>query len=52
MLKYPFCKTNNGQFALSYIGPIFWYKTPDILKCSIIFSTLEHNLKTNFFKPT
>ena len=24
----------NGQFALSYIGPTFWKKIPDILKYS------------------
>ena len=26
-LKCPFRKTNNGQYALSYIGPTFWNKT-------------------------
>ena len=26
-LKCPFRKTNNGQYALSYIGPTFWKKT-------------------------
>ena len=31
-LKRPFRKTNNGQHALSYIGPTFWNKTTDTLK--------------------
>ena len=26
--------TNNGQYALSYIGPNFWNKAPDTLKRS------------------
>ena len=31
-LKCPFRKTNAGQMALSYIGPIICSKTPDTLK--------------------
>ena len=28
-LKCTFRKTNTGELTLSYIGPIFWNKTPD-----------------------
>ena len=31
-LKCPFHKSNNGQFALSYIGLTFWNKNPETLK--------------------
>ena len=40
ILKCPFRKTNYGQFALSYIGRIFWYKAPDTITCSNNLSTL------------
>ena len=46
-LKCPFRKTNNGQHALSYIGPIFWNKTPDTLKRSNNLNTFKHNFKKN-----
>ena len=44
-LKCPFRKTNNGQHALSYIGPTFWNKTPDTLKRSNNLNTFKHNFK-------
>ena len=44
-LKSPFCKTNTGQLTWSYIGPTFWNKTPDTLKCT---KTFKHNLKKYF----
>ena len=59
-LKRPFRKTNNGQHALSYIGPTFWNKTTDTLKHSKNLDTFKHNFKkfilkklknsNNFFK--
>ena len=49
-LKCPFCKTNTSQLALSYIGPIFWNKTPDTLKGTINLNTFKHNLKKIFLK--
>ena len=47
-LKCPFCKTNTGQLALSYIGPTFWNKTPDTLKRTKNLNTFKHNLKKYF----
>ena len=47
-LKCPFQKTNNGQYALSYIGPIFRNKTPGTLKHSNNLNIFKHNLKTIF----
>ena len=44
-LKCPFRKTNNGQYALSYIGSTFWNKTPDTLKRSNNLNTFKHNFK-------
>ena len=46
-LKCPFCKTNAGQIALSYIGPAIWSKTPDTLQWTKNLNTLKHNLKEN-----
>ena len=47
-LKFPFLKTNAGQLALSYIGPTFWNKTPDTLRCTKNLNTSKHNLKKYF----
>ena len=44
-LKCPFRKTNTGQLALSYIGPIFWNKTPDKFKRIKNRNTFKHNFK-------
>ena len=49
-LKCPFRKTNNGQHALSYIGPTFWNKTPDTLKCSNNLNNFKHNFKKHILK--
>ena len=46
-LKCPFRKTNTGKRALPCIGPIFWDKTPDTLKRTIV-NTSKHNLKKYF----
>ena len=42
-LRCPFSKTNNGQFALSYIGPTFWNKIPETLKCTNNLNTFKYN---------
>ena len=42
--------TNNGQNALSYIGPNFWNKTPDTLKPSNNHNTFKHNFKKYILK--
>ena len=47
-LKGPFHKTNTVQLALSYIGPIFWNKISDTLKCTNNLYTFKHNLKSFF----
>ena len=47
-LKCSFCKTNTGQLALSYIGPTFWNKTPERLKCTKNLNSFKHNLKKYF----
>ena len=47
-LKCPFCKTNTGQFALSYIGPTFWNKTLDTLKCTKNLNTFKRNWNKYF----
>ena len=44
-LKCPFRKTNNGQYALSYIGPAFRNKTPDTLKHSNNLNAFKYNFK-------
>ena len=49
-LKCPFCKTNAGQLALSYIGPTIWSKTPDTLKWTKTLNTFKHNLKEHYLK--
>ena len=49
-LKCPFRKTNNGQYALSYIGPTFWNKTADTLKRSNNFNNFKHNFKKDILK--
>ena len=41
-------QTVNGQFALSYVGPTFWNKTPETLKRTNNPNAFIHNLKKNF----
>ena len=46
-LKCLFRKTNTGQLALSYIGPIFWNKTwtnSSVLKIAIPLNIISKNL--------
>ena len=47
-LKCPYHKTSNNQFALSYIGPTFWNKTWETLKCNNNLNTFKQNLKNHF----
>ena len=49
-LKCPFCKTNAGQMALSYIGPTICSKTPGTLKRTKNLNTFKHNLKEHYLK--
>ena len=49
-LKCQFRKTNNGQYALSYISPNFWNKTPDTVKRSNDLNTFKHNFKKCILK--
>ena len=46
-LKYIYCKTNMGQNALSYIGPIIGHKTADSFRQTN--STRPNTKKTLFF---
>ena len=41
----PFQNTNMGQNALSFIGPLIWNKTPEVLKKTNSINTFKHNLK-------
>ena len=47
-LKCPFRKTNTGQLALSYIGPIFWNKIPGTFKHTKNLNIFKQSLKKNF----
>ena len=47
-LKYPFRKTNSGQFAFSYIGRTFWNKTPETFNCTNNLNVFNLNLKKHF----
>ena len=47
-LKCPFCKTNNGQFGLSYLGLTFWNKILETLKRTNNLNTFTNNLKKHF----
>ena len=44
-LKCPFPKTNTGQLALTYSGPIFWNQTLDTFKRTNNCNTFKHNFK-------
>ena len=49
-LKCPFCKTNTGQFPLSYLGPTFWNKITGTLKHTKKSFYLQTKFEKNFFK--
>ena len=49
-LKLPYCKTNQGLRALSYIGPSLWNKLDKSLKTSVSLNAVKHNLKDYYFK--
>ena len=49
-LKYPFRKSNNGQYALCYIGPTFLNQTPHTLNLSNNLNTFKHNFKKYLLK--
>ena len=47
-LQQPFCKTNTGQNALSFIGPALWNKVPEKIKRTTNLNTFKHNLKKHY----
>ena len=49
-LKCPFRKTNNGPYALYYIGTNFWNQTPHSLKRNNNLNTFNHNFKKYYLK--
>ena len=49
-LSQPFRKTNQGQKALSYIGPSVWNKLPEQIKKTINLNTFKHSVKRFYFK--
>ena len=49
-VQFPFQKTNNGQYVLSYIGPTFWNQTIHTLKRSNNIKTSERNFKKYLLK--
>ena len=44
-----FRKTNQGQKALSYIGPGIWNNIPEHLKIIGNINTFKHNIKKHYF---
>ena len=49
-LKLPYCKTNQGLRALSYIGPSLWNKLDKSLKTPVSLNAFKNNLKDYYFK--
>ena len=47
-LKNPFCETNMGQKAISYIGPSIWNSLPDSIKRANSLNTFKHNVKKHY----
>ena len=44
-LKIPFCKTNMGQKAISFVDPSLWNRLPEIIKKTGNLNTFKHNDK-------
>ena len=49
-LQQPFCETNTGQNALSFIGPTLWNKVPEEIKRTTNLNAFKHNLKKHYLK--
>ena len=49
-LKLPKRKTNQGQRALSYLGPSLWNNLDNSLKKSVSLNAFKHNLKDYYFR--
>ena len=49
-LQQPFCKTNTGQNALSFISPALCYKVPKEIKRTTNLNAFKHNLKKHYLK--
>ena len=47
-LNVPHQKTNVGQKALSYVGPLLWNNLSKMLKTSTSLNTSKHNIKQHF----
>ena len=47
-LNVPHQKTNVGQKALSYVGPLLWNNLNQTLKTSTSLNTFKHNVKKHF----
>ena len=50
MLTRPFCKTSNGQKAISYLGPKLWDDIPNDLKQKANIASFKHEFKNHFLK--
>ena len=48
-LNVPHQKTNVGQKALSYVGPLLWNNLNKTLKTSTSLNTFKHNIKKHYF---
>ena len=44
-LKIPFCKTNMGQKAISFVGPSLLNSLPELIKKRDNLNTFKHNVK-------
>ena len=43
--KIPFCKTNMGQKAISFVVPSLWNRLPESIKKTNNLNTCKHNVK-------
>ena len=50
ILQQPFCKTNTGQNAISFIGPALWNKVPEEIKRTTNLNAFKHNHKKRYLK--
>ena len=44
-LKTPFCKTNVGQKAISFVRSSLWKSLPELIKKKNNSNTFKHNVK-------
>ena len=48
-LNVPHRKTNVGQKALSYVGPLLWNNSNKTLRTSTSLNAFQHNIKQHYF---